>query len=283
MTDNPVSRTAHNPPRVVSFGEILFDVIGGVPYLGGAPLNLAAHLKKQGAETTLISAVGNDPLGKDALEQIGKLGLDTGTIAVLDDFPTGTVTVMLDERKVAAYDFAMDTAYDHIPVPGFDTEVDLFCFGTLAQRSPESRGTLARLREMLDCLFFYDVNLRQDFYSKEIIVESLYSADIVILNEDEFPVLAAMFGLPDDPEELRRRFGLQMVLLTLGPEGCDLYSSGGVIHSPAVPVKVVSTVGAGDSFSSAFLYHYLTGSTLNEALTAGNQLAAKIAGQKGAI
>ncbi len=283
MTDNPVSRTAHNPPRVVSFGEILFDVIGGVPYLGGAPLNLAAHLKKQGAETTLISAVGNDPLGKDALEQIGKLGLDTGTIAVLDDFPTGTVTVMLDERKVAAYDFAMDTAYDHIPVPGFDTEVDLFCFGTLAQRSPESRGTLARLREMLDCLFFYDVNLRQDFYSKEIIEESLYSADIVKLNEDEFPVLAAMFGLPDDPEELRRRFGLQMVLLTLGPEGCDLYSSGGVIHSPAVPVKVVSTVGAGDSFSSAFLYHYLTGSTLNEALTAGNQLAAKIAGQKGAI
>jgi pfkB domain protein len=283
MTDNPVSRTAHNPPRVVSFGEILFDVIGGVPYLGGAPLNLAAHLRKQGAETTLISAVGNDPLGRDALEQIGKLGLDTGTIAVLDGFPTGTVTVLLDERKVAAYDFAMDTAYDHIPVPGFDTEVDLFCFGTLAQRSPESRGTLARLREMLDCLFFYDVNLRQDFYSKEIIEESLYSADIVKLNEDEFPVLAAMFGLPDDPEELRRRFGLQMVLLTLGPEGCDLYSSGGVIHSPAVPVKVVSTVGAGDSFSAAFLYHYLTGSTLNEALTAGNLLAAKIAGQKGAI
>jgi len=268
MTDNPVSRTAHNPPRVVSFGEILFDVIGGVPYLGGAPLNLAAHLRKQGAETTLISAVGNDPLGRDALEQIGKLGLDTGTIAVLDGFPTGTVTVLLDERKVAAYDFAMDTAYDHIPVPGFDTEVDLFCFGTLAQRSPESRGTLARLREMLDCLFFYDVNLRQDFYSKEIIEESLYSADIVKLNEDEFPVLAAMFGLPDDPEELRRRFGLQMVLLTLGPEGCDLYSSGGVIHSPAVPVKVVSTVGAGDSFSAAFLYHSLTGSTLNEALTA---------------
>lgn len=283
MTDNPASRTAHNPPRVVSFGEILFDVIGGVPYLGGAPLNLAAHLRKQGAETTLISAVGNDPLGRDALEQIGKLGLDTGTIAVLDGFPTGTVTVLLDERKVAAYDFAMDTAYDHIPVPGFDTEVDLFCFGTLAQRSPESRGTLARLREMLDCLFFYDVNLRQDFYSKEIIEESLYSADIVKLNEDEFPVLAAMFGLPDDPEELRRRFGLQMVLLTLGPEGCDLYSSGGVIHSPAVPVKVVSTVGAGDSFSAAFLYHYLTGSTLNEALTAGNLLAAKIAGQKGAI
>lgn len=283
MTDNPASRTAHNPPRVVSFGEILFDVIGGVPYLGGAPLNLAAHLRKQGAETTLISAVGNDPLGRDALGQIGKLGLDTGTIAVLDGFPTGTVTVLLDERKVAAYDFAMDTAYDHIPVPGFDTEVDLFCFGTLAQRSPESRGTLARLREMLDCLFFYDVNLRQDFYSKAIIEESLYSADIVKLNEDEFPVLAAMFGLPDDPEELRRRFGLQMVLLTLGPEGCDLYSSGGVIHSPAVPVKVVSTVGAGDSFSAAFLYHYLTGSTLNEALTAGNLLAAKIAGQKGAI
>lgn len=283
MRDTSAARTAHNPPRVISFGEVLFDVIGGVPYLGGAPLNLAAHLKKQGAETTLISAVGNDPLGRDALERIGKLGLDTGTIAVLDDFPTGTVTVMLDERKVAVYDFAMDTAYDHIPVPVFDPDVDLFCFGTLAQRSPESRGTLARLRNMLDCQFFYDVNLRQDFYSKEIVGESLNSADIVKLNEDEFPELAAMFGLPDDPEELRRRFDLRMILLTLGPDGCDLYCSDGIIHSPAVPVKVVSTVGAGDSFSAAFLYHCLTGSTLEEALTAGNQLAAKIAGQEGAI
>lgn len=273
----------HNPPRIISFGEILFDVIGGVPYLGGAPLNLAAHLHKQGAETTLISAVGSDPLGKGALDQIGKLGLNTGTIAVLDSFPTGTVTVSLDERKIATYEFAMDTAYDHIPVPVFDPDVDLFCFGTLAQRSPESRGTLAYLRNTLNCRFFYDVNLRQNFYSKEIIEESLNAADIVKLNEEEFPELVSMFGIRKNLAAFCRRFNLQMVLLTLGPEGCDLYADGRTIHSPAVPVKVVSTVGAGDSFSAAFLYHYLTGSTLEDALAAGNLLAAKIAGQKGAI
>ena len=163
----------HHPPRVVSFGEILFDVIDGVPWLGGAPLNLAVHLHRQGAETTLISAVGADPLGRSALKQIQEFGLDTGSIAVLEQFPTGTVTVSLDERKVASYQFASDTAYDHIPVPEFKGEVDLLCFGTLAQRSEESRTALARLRKSMDCLFFYDVNLRQNFYSKEIVGESL--------------------------------------------------------------------------------------------------------------
>ena len=238
----------HHPPRVVSFGEILFDVIEGVPCLGGAPLNLAVHLHRQGAETTLISAVGADPLGRSALKQIQEFGLDTGSIAVLEKFPTGTVTVSLDERKVASYQFASDTAYDHIPVPEFKGEVDLLCFGTLAQRSEESRTALARLRKSMDCLFFYDVNLRQNFYSKEIVGESLESADVVKLNEED-----------------------------------DLYAEGRIIHSPAYPVKVVSTVGAGDSFSAAFLYRWLTGETLEKALEAGNRLAAEVAGHKGAV
>ncbi len=278
-----VIKKMHNPLKVVSFGEVLFDIIGGEPFLGGAPLNLAAHLCRQGAQTALVSAVGNDVLGRNALEQIRKIGLDIHAITTLSDYPTGTVTARLDENKVATYDFAADTAYDHISLPQIDTDIDLFCFGTLAQRSPESRETLRKLRSSLDCLFFYDVNLRQNFYSREILEESLNAADIVKLNEDEFPVLASMFGLPDDPEAFRRHFGLLFVLLTLGPDGCDLYADSGRIHSPAVPVKVVSTVGAGDSFSAAFLYHYLTGSSLADALAAGNRLAAKIAGQKGAI
>ena len=267
-------RKFHHPPRVVSFGEILFDVIEGVPCLGGAPLNLAVHLHRQGAETTLISAVGADPLGRSALKQIQEFGLDTGSIAVLEKFPTGTVTVSLDERKVASYQFASDTAYG---------EVDLLCFGTLAQRSEESRTALARLRKSMDCLFFYDVNLRQNFYSKEIVGESLESADVVKLNEEEFPVLASMFGVEENLETFARRFGLQMVLRTLGPDGCDLYAEGRIIHSPAYPVKVVSTVGAGDSFSAAFLYRWLTGETLEKALEAGNRLAAEVAGHKGAV
>ena len=135
----------------------------------------------------------------------------------------------------------------------------------------------------MDCLFFYDVNLRQNFYSKEIVGESLESADVVKLNEEEFPVLASMFGVEEKLETFARRFGLQMVLRTLGPDGCDLYAEGRIIHSPAYPVKVVSTVGAGDSFSAAFLYRWLTGETLEKALEAGNRLAAEVAGHKGAV
>ncbi len=273
----------HHPPKVISFGEILFDVIEGVPCLGGAPLNLAVHLHRQGAETTLISAVGTDALGTSALEQIRGFGLNTGTVAVLEKFPTGTVTVSLDERKTASYEFAADTAYDHIPLPEICRDADLFCFGTLAQRSPESRASLSRLRGMLHCPFFYDVNLRQHFYTEEIIRESLESADIVKLNEEEFPVLASMFGFPEDLKEFARIFHVRMVLLTLGPDGCDLYTDGRTIHSPAFPVKVVSTVGAGDSFSAAFLYHWLTGATLEKALEEGNRLAAEVAGRRGAV
>ena len=273
----------HDPLKVVSFGEVLFDIIDGKPYLGGAPLNLAAHLCKQGAQTALISAVGSDELGGMALRQIRDIGLDTGAIAQLENYPTGTVVATLDENKIASYDFAADTAYDHIPAADIDPDIDLFCFGTLAQRSPESRNSLRQLREKLNCLFFYDVNLRQNFYSAEIIEESLRATDIVKLNEDEFPVLAAMFNLPDDPEAFRRHFGLTLVLLTLGPDGCDLYAEEGKIHSPAFPVKVVSTVGAGDSFRAAFLYHWLNGALLKQALTEGNRLAARIAGQSGAI
>ena len=111
----------------------------------------------------------------------------------------------------------------------------------------------------------------------------LESADVVKLNEEEFPVLASMFGVEENLETFARRFGLQMVLRTLGPDGCDLYAEGRIIHSPAYPVKVVSTVGAGDSFSAAFLYRWLTGETLEKALEAGNRLAAEVAGHKGAV
>ena len=268
-------------PVIVSFGEILFDVIEGNPHLGGAPLNLAVQLKRQGADASIISSVGRDPLGDTVFSALEQYGMDTAYVH-RSDYPTGSVTVTLDDAKVPCYKFLNDCAYDHIETD-YSGNPDLFCYGTLSQRSEVSRSTLHRLWDSLQTRFFYDVNLRQDFYSKERIRESLLHADIVKINDEEFRVLCQLFDLPSEPSAMTDRFGLDVLILTMGPDGCRVSSKGRTVHSPAVPVKVVSTVGSGDAFSAAFLYHYLKGEDLPVCADAGNALAAKVAGQAGAI
>lgn len=270
-------------PKVTLFGEILFDVFEDGPRLGGAPLNLAVHLHRLGAEVHLISAVGNDALGEVALKEITRQGLDTSQIAKLPH-PTGTVTVKLDERKVPTYEFSSDCAYDHIPLPESDElDGDLFCFGTLAQRSAESRKTLQSLLSRKPGRIFCDVNLRQNFYDRTILQKSLEAADLVKLNDEELPIIAALFDLAPESEALAQRFNLETLIVTLGPRGCEVLHHGKKIFSPAWPAKIVSTVGAGDSFSAAFLYTLLAGCDVLEAAEAGNRLAAQVAAQQGAF
>ena len=268
-------------PVIVSFGEILFDVIDGEPHLGGAPLNLAVQLKRQGADASIISSVGRDALGDAVFAALEQFGMSAGHVR-RSDYPTGTVTVTLDAAKVPHYDFLGDCAYDHIETDYRGTP-DLFCYGTLSQRAEVSRATLHRLWDSLETTFFYDVNLRRNFYSKELILDSLLHADIVKINDEEFRVLCELFGLSPEPDAMTDRFGLDVLIQTLGPDGCEVCSKGRVVRSPAVPVKVVSTVGSGDAFSAAFLYHYLNGEDLRVCADAGNALAAEVAGRPGAI
>ncbi len=268
-------------PVIVSFGEILFDVIDGEPHLGGAPLNLAVQLRRQGADASIISSVGRDRLGDAVFTALDSYGMSTEYVR-RSEYPTGRVTVTLDEAKVPCYEFLNDCAYDHIETD-YAGSPDLFCYGTLAQRSEGSRSTLRRLWDSLKTTFFYDVNLRQNFYSKELIRDSLLHADIVKINDEEFRVLCDLFDLPPEPAAMAERFGLEVLILTLGPDGCQVCSKGQMVHSPAVPVKVVSTVGSGDAFSAAFLFHYWKGEDLRACADAGNALAAKVAGQPGAI
>ncbi len=270
-------------PRIVTFGEILFDVFPDGAHLGGAPLNLSVHLHRQGAEVQVISAVGADEYGRQALAELRRQGLSTDAVATLD-LPTGAVMIELDERKVPAYRFLEDCAYDHIPVPdALWRQADLFCFGTLSQRASESRGALRKILEQVSAPVFCDVNLRQQFFSKSLLQDSLLSTDWLKLNDEELPVIAELFGIPAEVEALAERFSLSLVIETLGPRGCEVWHAGKRIHSPAVPATIVSTVGAGDAFSAAFLYAWLTGHTMEEAATAGNLLAAKVAGQTGAF
>ncbi len=271
------------PLQIYSFGEVLFDLLPDGPHLGGAPLNLAVHLHQLGVETHLISAVGDDPLGTAALAGIVEQGLSTEYVATVPQ-PTGTVAVTLDAAKVPTYHFSENSAYDNIPVPVLaDRTADLFCFGTLAQRNDISRATLKQLLSSINAPVFCDVNLRGNYYSKEILEESLNAANIVKLNEDELPCIAALFGFPSECGAFAERFQVETVILTLGPAGCLVLSDGHEVRSPAFPAKVVSTVGAGDSFSAAFLYHLLSGHGVEEAAAAGNRLAAEVASRPGAF
>lgn len=273
----------NHPPQIISFGEVLFDVFEDGAHLGGAPLNLAVHLHRLGARVQLISAVGRDELGNRAIRQIEQEGLSTSRIARISR-PTGAVTITLDQAKVPSYRFLSDCAYDFIPEPDVPLEnADLFCFGTLAQRGDVSRNTLISLIQKMTCRIFCDVNLRQNFYSREILQRSLEAADLVKLNEEELPIIASLFGIAPDCAKLAERFRLETVILTLGPKGCQIRHQGQTFSSPAYPVQIVSTVGAGDAFSAGFLYSILSGNSPEKAAAKGNRQAAEAASISGAF
>lgn len=275
-----------NAPTIVSFGEILYDVFPDGARLGGAPLNLAVHLHRLGANAVMISAVGDDSAGRDALSEMRRLGLSADHVAILPDRPTGRVDVVLDAEKIPAYRFLPDCAYDAVPFPEAPLpRADAFCFGSLAQRGCVSRRTLRRLLDELapGATIFFDANLRQDFYSKEILEESLRAANILKINEEELPVIANLFHLPADCASLADAFGLDVVVRTLGAQGCEILRGDDRIAVPAVPVRVVSTVGAGDAFSAAFLRRLLSGATLRDAAEAGARLASEVATRLGAF
>ncbi len=275
-----------NAPTIISFGEILYDVFPDGARLGGAPLNLAVHLHRLGANAVMVSAVGDDSAGRSAISELRRQGLPVDYVAILPDHPTGRVDIVLDAKKVPSYRFLSDCAYDAVSLPEKPLpRADAFCFGSLAQRGCASRRTLRRLLDEIaqDSTIFFDANLRQDFYSKEILEESLLAADILKLNEEELQVIAKLFGISADCASLADAFNLDVVIRTLGARGCEVLRGDERIAVPAVPVRVVSTVGAGDAFSAAFLRRILSGATLQDAAEAGARLASEVATRLGAF
>ena len=266
---------------VIAFGEILWDVIDGVPHIGGAPFNFAAHVAKCGLTSSIISSVGEDDLGRRAKEQVAALGVDGAFVSVHPSLPTGTVNVMLN-NGIPSYEIVKPVAWDEIradvallPPPR------AFYFGSLAQRSPVSSETLARLLEAFSSsLVFFDVNLRQKFWSRELIEDCLGRTDILKVNDEE----RATLGF--SAERLFATYPrLKMLIETRGAAGCAVWSrEGEAFTSPALPDgPVVDTVGAGDSFSAAFLAAVLHGEDLRTAAEKGNLRAGKVAARSGAI
>ena len=272
-----------NNISIVSFGEILYDIFPDQSHLGGAPLNFSVHLHQLGTDVQLVSAVGNDTPGKQAIERVSAIGLDTSSIALLDT-PTGKVTITLDEKMIPSYIFDNNSAYDHIPEPeNFKFDADLLCFGTLAQRNTDSRNTLKNLLEKFQGKVFCDVNLRQKFYSKELLFDSLNASNMVKVNEDELPEIAAFFDVEATSQALAEKFDLEMVIFTKGAAGCEIWYKGNNYCSPAPKTTVISTVGAGDAFSAGFLASFLKDQNIPQAIQAANRKAAEVLALEGAF
>jgi len=280
--------------RALAFGEILYDIIDGDEYLGGAPLNLAAHLSQCGMETAYVSRVGDDERGRLALGEMLGLGIRNDFMQIDPNHPTGTVDVRLSANGQPGYTINEDVAYDHIESKENASAIIAYaprvvCFGTLVQRSDRSRKSLYSMLDRLPGIeMLYDVNLRQSFYDRAWIERSLWYATLVKLNDEEVRVLGnLLFGkelaLETFAERLAVQWELKAVLLTLGADGCHVFAEGSHTRCGGKKIEVADTVGSGDAFSAGFLLDYLQGKTAAEAAKTGNALGAYVASMRGAI
>lgn len=272
----------------LAFGEVLWDVYPEKKTLGGAALNFAAHFALKGGSARLISAVGDDTLGQQALCEIQRLSVDTRFVSVLPGRKTGRCDVTLDGNAVPKYDLIPDTAYDRIPAEGVDdTRCDVFYFGTLALREGRNTASLRQLLARISGLKFCDLNLRAPYYGRDVIRFCLENADIVKISLEELPEVLRALDMPcitDTPLQaeaalfsLARRFNnLRLILLTCGADGAAVLDckAARMFRCNAVKTQVVSTVGAGDSFSAAFIYSLLNGKSLLSSLECGASTAA---------
>lgn len=281
-------------PVVAAIGEVLWDVYPDAARFGGAPANFACHAAAFGADTPLVSAVGEDELGYRAIATLAKHGVDVTSVIRDHSHATGYVDVTLDSTGRASYRFADDVAWDHVSwadvLSLMAQQVDAVCFGTLAQRSNETRETIRRFVGATPpgTLRMFDVNLRQNFFNGDVIDMSLRLATAVKLNEEELPVVARICDIKatDHQDALRvllDRYDLRIAALTCGPDGAVLMTQEDVSECPAFPTEVVDTVGAGDAFTAALVMDFLRGLRLGEINRHANAVASFVCSQAGAV
>ena len=275
---------------IVGIGEILWDMLPSGKALGGAPANFAYHATRLGEEGWAVSAIGPDALGREIMDIVTEKRLKN--VISVTDKPTGTVQVELDARGVPTYTIMEGVAWDHIPftpeMEALAKRADAVCFGSLVQRMASRESVLRFLRATRpEALKVFDINLRQHYYSPEVLEESLKIADILKINDEEIRIVADMFGLGGDDTAVSRalidRYGLRLVILTKGAEGSEVITADDTLPQPAGEAEVVDTVGAGDSFTAAFVVAYLRGDTLADAQRLASDTAAYVCSRKGAM
>lgn len=277
---------------IVGFGEALWDVFPEGRKIGGAPANFAYHVAQWGLDSCAVSAIGKDDLGDDIVRKFDENGLKYRLERV--DFPTGVVQVTLDENKVPSYNIKEGVAWDNIPMtPELETlarNCSAVCFGSLAQRSSVSRATINAFVDLMpeDSLKIFDINLRQHYFNEEIVCNSMNKADILKINDEEIIVVAEMLNITGKSQKeicevLLDRFALKMVILTCGDKGSYVLTGQESSWVDTPKVNVVSTVGAGDSFTGTFIASILLGKTIRQAHEAAVRVSAYVCTCQGAM
>ena len=279
---------------VVGMGEALWDVLPEGKKIGGAPANFAYHVSQFGLDSCVVSAVGDDPLGHEIVENFTSKGLNQLIAEV--PYPTGTVQVEIDQAGVPQYDIKENVAWDNIPYTDMLEKLALrtkaFCFGSLAQRNIVSRTTISRFLDKMpkseESLIVFDVNLRQGFYTKDILCDSMKRCNILKINDEELVTVSRMFGYPgidlqDKCWILLGKYNLKMLILPCGTNGSYVFTPGNVSFQPTPKVDVADTVGAGDSFTAAFISSILKGKSVTEAHSLAVRTSAFVCTQKGAM
>ena len=279
---------------VVGMGEALWDVLPEGKKIGGAPANFAYHVSQFGLPSCVVSAIGDDALGKEIIENFTSKGLDQLIAEV--PYPTGTVQVEIDQTGIPLYDIKENVAWDNIPytehLDALAKRTKAVCFGSLAQRNVVSRETINHFLDTMpkddDSLIVFDVNLRQGFYNKEILCKSMQNCNILKINDEELITVSRMCGYPgidlqDKCWILLGKYNLKMLILTCGINGSYVFTPGNVSFQPTPKVEVADTVGAGDSFTAAFIASILKGKSVTEAHTIAVKTSAFVCTQKGAM
>lgn len=279
---------------VVGMGEALWDVLPEGRKIGGAPANFAYHVSQFGLDSCVVSAVGDDKLGAEILENFAGKGLQCLIDTV--PYPTGTVQVEIDQAGVPQYEIKENVAWDNIPyterLENLARHTRAVCFGSLAQRSIVSRTTINRFLDAMpsgdDRYVIFDINLRQGFYNKEILCNSMKRCNILKINDEELVTVSRMFGYPgidlqDKCWILLAKYNLKMLILTCGVNGSYVFTPGNVSFVETPKVEVADTVGAGDSFTAAFISSILKGKSIVEAHRSAVEVSAYVCTQNGAM
>jgi fructokinase len=279
--------------KIVGIGEILWDVFPGSKKLGGAPANFAYFVKKLGQDGLIASRVGSDLLGKEILDSLAKLGLDKDYIQIDSIYPTGTVDVRIDNSGQPDYIINENVAWDFLELneglKKLAGEADVICFGTLAQRSLKSRATIIDFLKMSrsSIVKILDINLRQNFYSLETIVQSMEFATVLKLSVEELEIIKNLMGYYSEEKsievcrDLIDKYSLRLICLTRGEEGSLLVDENSYYDHPGYRVHVSDTVGAGDAFTAAVIIKYLEGSSIEEISNSANRLGSWVCSQAG--
>jgi len=279
--------------KIVAFGEVVWDVLPNERILGGTPLNMVFRCNSFGEEGFLLSRLGYDNSGDEALNKLAELGISDKNIQIDDEFPTGTVNITFDETKESLYEVMLDVAFDHIEFSAdalkLARNADCLFYGLLPQRFGISKNTIRELiKESPNSIHFFDLKLFDHFFDKSVVENLLLGSNIVRIKEKEISFLIKELGMkPGDlksfGKELAKKYNLDIILVTRGNNGVfAFHPKEGVFFDSGYEIVRVDNIGSGMSFSAAFIHYYLHHKSIQEALNFGNAAGALNTTKRGA-